>query len=277
MPRLLDEEYLSEEQPSGPSDETLPSETSGERKGGPDDGSPRNDKMAWTWKEYPWSIDLPIWLAPKPTNPGSRDHPNCRPCAFVFRLAGDCVRLRCANAESCEFCHDPSHPRYRGRHSRRKSRRLRTDRQLQEGLDKEDLPDEMDEARRGDFRIDMLDEICSNDANSTTNLSSQGKDDHVQQQELFDNAIGALHEKHTMDRVVDLSTWYYQPLSEECKMLLQWASEVQRINPANEASTRDGDEKRQAKSNSSKATSTGSHGAISKGFSSVTTLGSLQD
>ena len=47
------------------------------------------------------------------------------------------------------------------------------------GLDKEDLPDEMDEARRGDFRIDMLDEICSNDANSTTNLSSQGKDDHV--------------------------------------------------------------------------------------------------
>ena len=23
----------------------------GERKGGPDDGSPRNDKMAWTWKE----------------------------------------------------------------------------------------------------------------------------------------------------------------------------------------------------------------------------------
>merc|ERR1719453_2382951 len=131
MPRQLSveecEEYGEEGPQSNPSD--------GDNQSGGVDSKK-------SWKEYPWSIDLPICLAPKPTNPGSRDHPNCRPCAFVFRLAGDCVRLRCANAETCEFCHDPSHPRYRGRHSRRKSRRMRTDRQLQDAMDQEEPADE---------------------------------------------------------------------------------------------------------------------------------------
>merc|ERR1719353_1797818 len=112
----------------------------------------KDRKLPWTWKEYPWSIDLPIWLAPKATNPGSQDHPNCRPCAFVFRLAGDCVRLRCANAETCEFCHDPSHPRYRGRHSRRKSRRMRADRQYQDSLDQEEQQEDADSSNGSSSR-----------------------------------------------------------------------------------------------------------------------------
>lgn len=242
MPRLLDEEYLSEEQPSGPSDETLPSETSGERKGGPDDGSPRNDKMAWTWKEYPWSIDLPIWLAPKPTNPGSRDHPNCRPCAFVFRLAGDFVRLRCANADTCEFCHDPSHPRYRGRHSRRKSRRMRTDRQLQDAMDQEEPADES---------------ASYDDSASHTRTSSNGKDNQVHQQDAHISLSTPQREE-----VLDLGRWNVSPVNEDCKLLLEWATEFGPI--ADEGmSTKGGDEKRVS--------------ASSKGFSSSTTFGSMND
>jgi hypothetical protein len=90
-------------------------------------------------KEYPWSVDLPIALAPAPTNPGSRDHPNCNPCSFVFRLAGDYVRLRCANAETCAFCHHASHPRNRPRKSRRKSERgSRRERQVDQGEQQDD-------------------------------------------------------------------------------------------------------------------------------------------
>lgn len=60
-------------------------------------------------------VDVPLCQVPELNNPGTKAHPDCRPCAFVFRLANDYVRLRCANMDTCEFCHDPSHRRYRGR------------------------------------------------------------------------------------------------------------------------------------------------------------------
>jgi hypothetical protein len=52
----------------------------------------------------------------RPTNIGSAKHPHdCRPCAFVFRISGGELRNRCSNGDACVFCHDPSHPRVRGR------------------------------------------------------------------------------------------------------------------------------------------------------------------
>lgn len=52
----------------------------------------------------------------RPTNIGSLKHPHdCRPCAFVFRISGGELRNRCSNGDACVFCHDPSHPRVRGR------------------------------------------------------------------------------------------------------------------------------------------------------------------
>ena len=35
-------------------------------------------------------------------NPGSADHPNCRPCVFHYR---NC----CASGDSCDYCHHPAH------------------------------------------------------------------------------------------------------------------------------------------------------------------------
>lgn len=224
-----------------PSDEAYPNDYE------PESRLPRsNGKMPWTWKEYPWSIDLPIALAPKPTNPGSRDHPNCRPCAFVFRLAGDYVRLRCANAETCEFCHDPSHPRYRGRHSRRKSRRMRTDRQLHY-TDQEEEDDE----------VDSYDENNSANSASHTMNSSTGKDDQVQRQD----GLTLLREA---DNVNYLKALDVNLANDDCKLLYDWALEFGSFgeNPGNKY-TRDGD---------SKAPSTSTTASSSKGYSSSTTL-----
>jgi hypothetical protein len=49
-----------------------------------------------------------------PKNPGTLLHPNdCKPCAFY-------CRQRCANGDTCDFCHHPSHPRTRGKRRCRK-------------------------------------------------------------------------------------------------------------------------------------------------------------
>merc|ERR1719191_900146 len=59
----------------------------------------------------------------RPTNIGSAKHPHeCRPCAFVFRISGGELRNRCSNGDACVFCHDPSHPRVRGRRRGAKAR-----------------------------------------------------------------------------------------------------------------------------------------------------------
>merc|ERR1719191_1614616 len=59
----------------------------------------------------------------RPTNIGSAKHPHeCRPCAFVFRISGGELRNRCSNGDACIFCHDPSHPRVRGRRRGAKSK-----------------------------------------------------------------------------------------------------------------------------------------------------------
>jgi hypothetical protein len=181
------EDFGSEGLESTPSGDVPRAYDGGTSQYGADGGPARSKPL----KEagYPWGIDLPIALAPAPTNPGSRDHPHCNPCSFVFRLAGDYVRLRCVNADTCQFCHHASHPRNRSRKSRRKERRTRQDRQVRDVEDQDDLLDVM----QGDLFFEQRAQITI-----------------------------ALPRK---DEACDLPCYVMSPMTEDCELLFQWASE----------------------------------------------------